>query len=71
MIYEQKFKRGDKMSNQEILNALRAKRDITNFARFLGMSARGVYKLLESTKPQSNQYYNFIQFIKSKYLESL
>ena len=59
------------MTNKEILSALRAKRDITNFAWFLGMSAQGVYKLLESTKPQSNQYYNFIQFIKAKYLESL
>ena len=71
MIYEQKFKRGDKMNNQDILKALRAKRDIASFARYMHMSTRGVYKLLNSTKPQSNQYYNFMQFIKAQYLESL
>lgn len=59
------------MNNQEILKALRAQRDITNFAKFLKMSVQGVYKLLKSDKPQSNQYYNFIRFILSKYLESL
>lgn len=56
------------MTNNEILKALKNKGDVSNFARFLNMSTRGIYKLLNNPKPQSNQYYNFMQFIKTQYL---
>lgn len=59
------------MNNQEILKALRARRDISNFAKFINITPQGLYKLLKSEKKKDNQYYNFIRFILNKYLESL
>lgn len=55
------------MTNKEIKAALQAKRDMTSFARFIGISTRALYSLLESEKIRDRQHYNFIQFITAKY----
>ena len=54
-------------NNQEILELLRANRDISDFARFLGISNQGLYRLLDSKKAHKNQYGNYVEFIKRKY----
>ena len=54
------------MNNQEIKKALKDKRDIATFARFVGMSRQGLIKKLKSVKTQDCQYYNFILFILAK-----
>ena len=56
------------MTNKEILTALKNKRDVTAFARFMGVTVRTIYNILNSEKKRDNQYYNFIQFIKDKYI---
>lgn len=56
------------MTNKEILTALKSKRDITAFARFMSVTVRTIYNILNSEKKRDNQYYNFIQFIKAQYL---
>ena len=55
------------MTNKEIKTALQYKRDMTSFARFIGISTRALYSLLESEKIRDRQHYNFIQFILAKY----
>ena len=55
------------MENKEILNHLRTHRDITSFAKYIGISPQGLYKLLRKEDKKSNQYYNFIQFALDKY----
>lgn len=55
------------LKNKEILNILKRKRKLSAFARFIGMSLQGVYKLLQNTKPQYNQYGNYIDFIRSEF----
>ena len=55
------------MNNQDILKALQKNRDVTSFARFIGISTRGLYKLLQSQKPWSNQYSLFKKFVIAKY----
>ena len=55
------------MTNKEIKAALQAKRDMTSFAQYIGISTRALYSLLESEKIRDNQYYNFIRFILAKY----
>lgn len=55
------------LNNKEILDILKKKRKLSAFARFLGMSLQGVYKLLENKKPQYNQYGNYIEFIRSEF----
>ena len=55
------------LSNDKILKILQRKRKISAFARFLGMSLQGVYKLLGNDKPQYNQYGNYIEFIRSEF----
>ena len=59
------------MSNQDILKALQKNRDVTNFAKFIGISTRGLYKLLQSPKPWSNQYSLFKKFVIAKYNKEL
>lgn len=55
------------LKNNEILYILKRKRKLSVFARFLGMSLQGVYKLLENNKPQYNQFGNYIEFIRSEF----
>lgn len=55
------------MTNKEIKAALQAKRDMTSFAKYIGISTRALYSLLESEKIRDRQHYNFIQFILAKY----
>lgn len=55
------------MENKEILEHLRTHRDITAFAKYIGISPQGLYKLLKKEDKKSNQYYNFIQFVLDKY----
>ena len=55
------------LNNREILEILKKRRKLSTFARFLGMSLQGVYKLLENKKPQYNQYGNYIEFIRSEF----
>ena len=52
------------LDNNEILYILKRKRKLSAFARFLGMSVQGIYKLLDNQKPQYNQYGNYIEFIR-------
>ena len=59
------------MTNKEIKAALQYKRDMTSFARFIGISTRALYSLLESKKIRDAQYLNFIRFIIAKYKEEL
>ena len=56
------------MTNKEILTALKNKRDITAFARFIGVTVRTIYNILNSEKKRDNQTHNFIEFIKDKYM---
>ena len=56
------------MTNKEILTALKNKRDVSAFARFLGVTVRTAYNILNSEKKRDNQTYNFIEFIKDKYI---
>lgn len=51
------------MNNKEILKALKARRKCSDFARFLGISVQGLYKLLNNESPARNQYYNFIKYL--------
>jgi DNA-binding phage protein len=55
------------MENKEILQHLRTRRDITAFAKYIGISPQGLYKLLRKEDKKSNQYYNFIRFVLDKY----
>lgn len=55
------------LNNREILDILKKRRKLSTFARFLGMSLQGVYKLLGNNKPQYNQYGNYIEFIRSEF----
>ena len=55
------------LNNREILEILKKKRKLSAFARFLGMSLQGIYKLLGNNKPQYNQYGNYIEFIRSEF----
>ena len=55
------------MNNQEILKVLQKNRDVTNFAKYIGISTRGLYKLLQSPKPWDNQLLLFREFITAKY----
>jgi DNA-binding phage protein len=55
------------MENKEILQHLKTHRDITAFAKYIGISPQGLYKLLRKEDKKSNQYYNFIRFVLDKY----
>ena len=55
------------LNNREILEILKKRRMLSTFARFLGMSLQGVYKLLGNNNPQYNQYGNYIEFIRSEF----
>lgn len=55
------------MTNADILKVLQSKRKVAEFARFLGMSRMGVFKLLKNDKKRYNQYMNYIEFIKREY----
>jgi DNA-binding phage protein len=55
------------MENKEILQHLKTHRDITAFAKYIGISPQGLYKLLKKEDKKSNQYYNFIRFVLDKY----
>ena len=59
------------MTNKEIKAALQAKRDMTSFAQFIGISSRALYSLLESEKIRDAQYLNFIRFVIAKYKSEL
>ena len=55
------------MENKEILKHLRTHRDIAAFAKYIGISPQGLYKLLRKEDKKSSQYYNFIQFVLDRY----
>ena len=55
------------MTNKEISTALKAKRKVAAFGRFLGISTRTVYNLLNSDKTKDSQYYNYILFLRSMF----
>lgn len=51
------------MKNPEILRALKNKRKVSDFAKFIGVTPRTVYNLLQSEKSKDSQYYNFIKYL--------
>lgn len=53
-------------TNAEILSILQKNREITAFAKFLGLTRQGLYKLLESQEIHRNQYWNYIRYLESK-----
>lgn len=52
-----------KMKNPEILRALKNKRKVSDFARYIGVTPHTVYNILQSEKPKDSQYYNFIKYL--------
>jgi ERCC4-type nuclease len=61
--YEKTFKKADKMKNTDILRALQHRRKISDFAKFIKVTPRTVYNILNSEKPKDSQYYNFIEYL--------
>lgn len=57
------------MENKEILEHLSKHRDKAKFAKYLGISARQIYNLLNSDKPQHRQEGNFIDFVVAEYIK--
>ena len=55
------------MNNRDILKALQKNRDVTSFAKYIGISTRGLYKLLQSPKAWDNQLLLFREFVIAKY----
>ena len=51
------------MENKDILKALSKKRKVSEFARFINVSTRTVYNILNSDKPKDSQYYMFTRFL--------
>jgi hypothetical protein len=51
------------MKNSDILKALQHRRKVSDFAKFLGITPRTVYNLLQSEKTKDSQYYNFIKYL--------
>lgn len=56
-------RKAKKMKNSDILKALQHRRKVSDFAKFLGVTPRTVYNLLQSEKPKDSQYYNFIKYL--------
>lgn len=55
------------MENKEILQHLKRNRDITAFAKYIGISPQGLYKLLSKEDTRHNQYYNLVRFLLDRY----
>ena len=55
------------MKNKEIFEALKRRRKLAPFARFIGISQRQIYNLLKSEKMKDNQYLNYIFFLRSMF----
>ena len=55
------------MENKEILKHLRTHRDITAFAKYIGISPQGLYKLLKRESVKDNQQHNLKEFVFSRY----
>lgn len=57
------------MENKEILKHLSKHRHKSKFAKYLGISTRQIYNLLNSDKPQHRQAGNFIDFVLAEYIK--
>lgn len=57
------------MENKEILKYLSKHRHKAKFAKYLGISTRQIYNLLNSDKPQHRQEGNFIDFVFAEYIK--
>lgn len=52
------------MKNKEILKALKNRRKVSEFAKFLNLSVQGLYKLLNNESPHKSQYLNYLLFLR-------